>query len=107
MIAGGDVEAPITTRHGRFKQLPIRDITFNAYELSPGQAARIAAFPEQSFYRMAPRVQFMNEVGPDKAGCARDETFHAGTNQRESSREVNAENKAQEKGGLPPEGRPT
>ena len=76
VIAGGDVKAPVATAHGSGQKFAVGEIAFDEFVLGAVESARVAIFAEQGFDIVAAGFQFMNQICPDEAGSASDETIH-------------------------------
>jgi hypothetical protein len=70
------METPVAAAHGPREVPHVTDIPVNSFDGGALQAALIGAGAEEGLHGMAAGGQFVDEVGPDKAGGASHKAIH-------------------------------
>ncbi len=77
MITRGDVKAPIAPAQAGGDRGAVGDVAVDALKVHASEAADICGGTQEGLDAMAPRDQFLDEIGADKARSPGDETLHS------------------------------
>lgn len=76
MIARRHVKTPIAAPHGFGEQIFFRNVAVSRLKICSGQAAQVAAGPQERLYAVAASSEFVDQIGADKARSACDKAVH-------------------------------